>query len=243
MRLADVGLLDRRARSRRGAPATISPATVKQLRLRWFFNTRDVVTAHPGGRRRHAVRRRLVRAASTRCARATASRAGRSQAKPQRLVYSGQIVASAAVADVRGDADRVRPVGQDDVRAARVRRPRAVAPRARRARRPERPDRDRVVTGRRRRQGDLRLGRAQLRARATPPGVVALDARTGRQRWKLVTAPSTGRRRGPPAPGCGDVWGSPSVDRARGLVIFGTGNCTDAPRAGGASATRWSRST
>ncbi len=58
-----------------------------------------------------------------------------------------------------------------------------------------------------------------------PAGVVALDARTGRVRWRTVTAPGETAGRTPRAPGCGDVWGSPAVDRARGLVIVGTGNC------------------
>ena len=45
-----------------------------------------------------------------------------------------------------------------------------------------------------------------------------------------MTAPSTGD--GATGAGCGDVWGSPSVDPSRGLVIFGTGNCTDPDRWG-----------
>jgi len=57
-----------------------------------------------------------------------------------------------------------------------------------------------------------------------PAGLRALDATSGNERWTFQTAPTTGDE--PTGSGCGDVWGSPSVDRERGLVFFGTGNCT-----------------
>ena len=57
----------------------------------------------------------------------------------------------------------------------------------------------------------------------TAAGVVALDAATGARRWVATTAPTTGE--GGTGPGCGDVWGSPSVDLDRRLVFVGTGNC------------------
>ena len=56
-----------------------------------------------------------------------------------------------------------------------------------------------------------------------PAGVIALDATTGEERWTAVLAPTEGD--GATGPGCGDVWGSPTVDRDRGLVYVGTGNC------------------
>ena len=79
----------------------ISAANVDRLRLRWFFNTRDVVTATPAvvdgtvyvgdwSGRFYALRTRDGTARWT------------FTAKPERLVYSGQIVASAAVATVGG---------------------------------------------------------------------------------------------------------------------------------------------
>ena len=89
-------------RSRRRARRAITPTTVKQLRLRWFFNSRDVVTAS----RRPLVAGRSTSATGPAASTRSAPRDGKPrwtfQAKPQRLVYSGQIVASAAVADVRG---------------------------------------------------------------------------------------------------------------------------------------------
>jgi polyvinyl alcohol dehydrogenase (cytochrome) len=74
---------------------------VDRLRLRWFFNTRDVVTATPAvvdgtvyvgdwSGRFYALRARDGKTRWT------------FTAKPERLVYSGQIVASAAVAVVGG---------------------------------------------------------------------------------------------------------------------------------------------
>jgi polyvinyl alcohol dehydrogenase (cytochrome) len=59
-----------------------------------------------------------------------------------------------------------------------------------------------------------------------PAGVVALDAASGGRRWTAKTAPTTGD--GATGSGCGDVWGSPSVDLERRLVFVGTGNCTTA---------------
>ena len=60
-----------------------------------------------------------------------------------------------------------------------------------------------------------------------PAGVTALDAATGTERWNTVTAPTQGE--GATGPGCGDVWGSPSVDSGARLVFVGTGNCTSSP--------------
>ncbi|TMK65009.1 MAG: hypothetical protein E6G60_05990, partial [Actinobacteria bacterium] len=60
-----------------------------------------------------------------------------------------------------------------------------------------------------------------------PAGVYALDAATGRQRWFAQLAPRTGE--GATGSGCGDVWGSASVDAGRRLVFVGTGNCVSSP--------------
>jgi polyvinyl alcohol dehydrogenase (cytochrome) len=57
-------------------------------------------------------------------------------------------------------------------------------------------------------------------------GLVALDAGSGAHLWTAVTAP-TGRGDDATGPGCADVWGSPSVDPDRRLVFVGTGNCND----------------
>ena len=58
-------------------------------------------------------------------------------------------------------------------------------------------------------------------------GVVALNASTGAPLWSFqpesgTAAPGLPARAGD---GCSDVWSSPAVDAARGLVVFGTGNC------------------
>jgi polyvinyl alcohol dehydrogenase (cytochrome) len=60
-----------------------------------------------------------------------------------------------------------------------------------------------------------------------PAAVIAVDAATGKPRWTTVTAPTEGE--GATGPGCGDVWGSATVDPAAKLVFVGTGNCTSSP--------------
>jgi polyvinyl alcohol dehydrogenase (cytochrome) len=209
--------------------SAISPTTVKQLRLRWFFNTRDVVTATPAvvdgtvyvgdwSGRVYALR------ASDGTPRWTFT------AKPQRLVYSGQIVASAAVVDVHGVRTVFVPSGKTmyALRASdghelwrhRLGRPGD-------ANDPTEIESSPVVAA-----GKVIFGwDVHNSDRGSPAGLMALDARTGRERWKLVTAPSSDAGAATPRPtgaGCGDVWGSPAVDRDLGLVIAGTGNCTQA---------------
>jgi outer membrane protein assembly factor BamB len=207
-------------------PTELDAANAKQLRLRWFFNSRDVVTATPTvvgdsvyvgdwSGRVYALRTRDGRPRWT------------FRAKPQRLVYSGQIVASAAVADVRGTRTVFVPSGRTMY--------------ALRASDGKELWRHRLGTGGDRKDpteiesspvvvdGKVIFGWDVHNSGAGyAAGVVALDARTGAERWKLVTAP-TDQPAGatPTGSGCGDVWGSPSVDRDRGLVIFGTGNCVD----------------
>ncbi len=66
-------------------------------------------------------------------------------------------------------------------------------------------------------------------------GIVALNARTGKQRWRFEVDPvvdSNGRVvRGPGGKvlaqnrGCGNVWGSGAVDTKKRLVVFGTADC------------------
>jgi polyvinyl alcohol dehydrogenase (cytochrome) len=60
-------------------------------------------------------------------------------------------------------------------------------------------------------------------------GIFALDARTGRVRWKYHSEAAAGQ----PASGCGGVWGSPTLDMQTELLYFGTANCpavNDNPR-------------
>ena len=52
-------------------------------------------------------------------------------------------------------------------------------------------------------------------------GLVSLALADGAQRWRFD--PETGA----PPGGCGDIWGSPSVDTERSLVVVGTANCNE----------------
>jgi outer membrane protein assembly factor BamB len=58
-------------------------------------------------------------------------------------------------------------------------------------------------------------------------GFEAIDAATGKLRWRFEVDPGGGNR------GCGNVWSSAAVDEQLGLVFFGTGDCngvaTDLP--------------
>ena len=169
---------DHRRRTSEQAPA----ALVLQLPRRGHRDAR--------GRRRHASTSATGPAASTRCGRATGSRAGRSTPSP-----SGSSTAARSSGRPRSPTSSgVRTVfvpsgktmyalrASDGKELWRVQR--------REAGRRDGPDRDRVVARRRRRQGDLRLRRAQLgqglrgrRRRGRRP-------RPGSEEWKLVTAPS-----------------------------------------------------
>ena len=211
----------------------ISPATVKQLRLRWFFNTRDVVTATPA-----VVDDTLYVGDWSGRVYALRTRDGTPRwtftAKPQPLVYSGQIVASAAVVDVGGVRTVFVPSGKTmyALRASDGHELwRHALGRRGDASDPTEIESSPVVV-----DGKVIFGwDVHNSGKGYAAGLIALDARTGRERWKLVTAPSSDAGTANPRPtgaGCGDVWGSPSVDRARGLVVAGTGNCTEASRWG-----------
>lgn len=59
-------------------------------------------------------------------------------------------------------------------------------------------------------------------------GLVALNAQSGAPLWTFE--PDGGHVGGLPSnpgDGCNDIWSSPAVDPAAGLVFFGTGNCPD----------------
>ena len=65
-------------------------------------------------------------------------------------------------------------------------------------------------------------------------GIVTLDARTGRQRWRFEVDPQldangvpirVGRTVLAQNRGCGAVWSSAAIDVRRKLVFFGTGDC------------------
>ena len=107
----------------------LSPSTVGDLERRWFFNTADVVTSTPGGRRRHGLRRRLVgpvlRAAP---GGRPAPLDLRHRGARQRVLGADRLVARGR--GRRRGADGLRGGRQDRLRAQGRRRRAAVAPRA-----------------------------------------------------------------------------------------------------------------
>jgi polyvinyl alcohol dehydrogenase (cytochrome) len=204
----------------------LSPDRARELRRIWFFNTHDVVTATPAvvdgnvyvgdwSGRFYALR---ARDGTRRWVRRT---------KPHENVYAGQIVSSAAVATVRG-VETVYFGGGKTLYALRasngsVRWEVELNPGGG----PDDPTEiesspvvadDLVVFG-----WDVHNSTA-----GEPAGVLALDAATGRERWRTVLAPTEGD--GATGPGCADVWSSPTIDETRRLVFVGTGNCVTSPR-------------
>lgn len=202
-------------------PTAISPATAPDLRRIWFFNAEDTVTATP------AVVDGTVYVGDWSgnfyaVDLADGKQRWRYEAEVHETVYAGQIVSSAAVADVNGTrtvyfgagktlyALRARdgslrwkhelgdPGDDDD---------------------PTEIESSPVVV-----DGLVVFGSdVHNSSDGEPAGVIALDAATGEERWTTVTAPTDGE--GATGSGCGDVWGSPSVDQPRRLVFVGTGNC------------------
>lgn len=199
-------------------PTRISPATAKDLTERWFFNTHDVVTASPAvvdgtvyvgdwSGRFYALDA------------ATGARRWVFQADVAARVYAGQIVSSAAVAEV-GGVDTVY-FGDGPVLYAL------------RADNGELRWRTDIGTGAADDfteiesspivvEGMVIFGTDVHNHRGQRAGVFALDAATGAQVWFF-----DGDEGAEPS-GCVDVWGSPSVDVARDSVFFGTGSCDTA---------------
>jgi polyvinyl alcohol dehydrogenase (cytochrome) len=195
----------------------ITPATVKGLQKRWFFNTADVVTATPAvvdgtlyvgdwAARFYAIDTE------------TGTPRWTFQADVAKNVYAGQIVSSAAVADVggvptvffgdgpmlyalRADNGELRwkksvGTGTDDdfteIESSPV-----------------------VVDGK------VIFGTDVHNHEDQRAGVFALDAATGDEVWRYD--PDENAAGG--ASGCVDVWGSVAVDTGRRGVYFGTGSC------------------
>jgi polyvinyl alcohol dehydrogenase (cytochrome) len=73
----------------------------------------------------------------------------------------------------------------------------------------------------------------------TATGLVSLDAATGALLWKFNPETKSVLHTLGSVPGyaCGDVWGSPALDAADKLVVFGTGNCPDPDQAAAAGVT------
>jgi polyvinyl alcohol dehydrogenase (cytochrome) len=210
----------------------ISPQTAGDLRRIWFFNAKDTVTATPAvvdgtvfvgdwSGNFYALRLANGKPRWTR------------KIEPHGQVYAGQIVSSAAVADVDG----VRTVyfgGGKTLYALRAR-----DGKTRWAFETGRPgDRDDpteiesspVIV-----DGLVLFGTDVHNSRdGEPAGVYALDAASGEQRWFAQLAPTEGADA--TGAGCGDVWGSPTVDVESRTVFVGTGNCVTSPEGWGPNA-------
>jgi polyvinyl alcohol dehydrogenase (cytochrome) len=195
----------------------INATTVTRLRRRWFFNAGDVMTATPAvvagtayvgdwAGTFYALRLSDGRPRWT------------FRTKPHPDVYAGQIVSSAAVADVGGERI-VYFGGGKTVYALRA------ADGSLRWRHELEGDPTEVETSPAVVRGKVIVGfDVHNSDDGSPSGLVALDAASGKEEWTFRTTPAGGT-----GPGCGDVWGSPSVDLRLGLVFADTGNCTTSP--------------
>jgi len=207
----------------------ISADTAGDLRRIWFFNTHDAVTATPAvvgdtayvgdwSGRFYALRLSNGRPRWT------------YRTKPHPNVYAGQIVSSAAVAKVGGETT-VFFGGGKTLYAIRAR-DGSLRWRRELGRRGDPRDPTEIETSPAVVDGTVVVGwDVHNSKRGEPAGVIAFDAATGKQRWKTLTAPTEGD--GATGSGCGDVWSSPSIDRERGLVFVGTGNCVTSPQGWG----------
>ena len=203
----------------------LSAQTAKDLKQLWFFNAKDTVTATPTvvdgvayvgdwSGNFYAIDLDTGKPRWT------------YQAHVHGTVYAGQIVSSAAVADVKG----VRTVffgGGKTLYALRAddgkERWKHEVGRRGDDKDPSEIESSPVVA-----DGMVLFGTdVHNSGKGEPSAVIALDSANGTERWTTVTAPTEGD--GATGPGCGDVWGSPSVDPAARLVFVGTGNCTSSP--------------
>jgi polyvinyl alcohol dehydrogenase (cytochrome) len=206
-------------------PTRLSPETAKDLKQLWFFNAKDTVTATPSvadgvayvgdwSGNFYAIDLRTGKPRWT------------YEAHVHGTVYAGQIVSSAAVADVKGvrtvffgGGKTLYALRADD---GRERWKHEVG------RRGDDEDPSEIESSPVVADGMVLFGTdVHNSGKGEPSAVIALDAATGKERWTTVTAPTEGD--GATGPGCGDVWGSPTVDPASRLVFVGTGNCTSSP--------------
>ena len=199
----------------------LSPETVPRLRQKWFRPTADVVTATPAiaddtgfvgdwSGKFYAI---SLDDGSIRWS---------FSAPPQKNVYSGQIVSSAAIADV-GRERRVFFASGKTVYALRANDGKL------RWQHPLDPagdanDLTEIQSSPVIASGMVIVGYDGHDNPGTRAGMVALDVRSGKQRWNFDSD------RGGPATGCGGVWSSPAVDATRRLVFAGTANCPSSPR-------------
>jgi polyvinyl alcohol dehydrogenase (cytochrome) len=206
-------------------PTEISPQTAKDLKQIWFFNAKDTVTATPAvvdgvayvgdwSGNFYAIDLKTGKSRWT------------YQAHVHGQVYAGQIVSSAAIADVKGvrtvffaGGKTLYALRADD---GRERWKHEVG------RRGDDNDPSEIESSPVVADGLVVFGTdVHNSGKGEPAAVIAVDAATGKARWTTVTAPTEGE--GATGPGCGDVWGSATVDPAAKLVFVGTGNCTSSP--------------
>jgi polyvinyl alcohol dehydrogenase (cytochrome) len=206
-------------------PTDLGPETVQELKQLWFFNAKDTVTATPAvvdgvayvgdwSGNFYAIDVKTGKPRWT------------YEAHVHGQVYAGQIVSSAAVADVKGERT-VFFGGGKTLYALRAddgeERWKHEVGRRGDDNDPSEIESSPVVT-----DGLVVFGTdVHNSGKGEPAAVIALDAATGKERWTTVTAPTEGE--GATGPGCGDVWGSPTVDPSTELVFVGTGNCTSSP--------------
>ena len=218
----------------------ISPSNANDLEEAWFFNAEDAVTATPA-----VVDGTVYVGDWSGNFYALDLETGdprwvfRARVHPR--VYAGQIVSSAAVADIEGE--RIVYFGAGNALYALGAGDGTLRWRHRLALPGDDDDPREIESSPVVVDGAVIFGSDVHNADdGTPAAVIALDAATGEERWTTVTAPTEpGPGAGDPpgdrptGSGCADVWGSPSVDAQRRLVFVGTGNCTATDRWGGHS--------
>jgi polyvinyl alcohol dehydrogenase (cytochrome) len=201
---------------------TISPDTVDQLQQAWFLNTNDVVTATPAVFRGTA----YVGDWSGRFY-AIDTTSGQPRwtfdAAVEPNVYAGNIVSSAAVTEYDGrelvvfasgrtlyaldtaTGDQVwsHAVGTDDPQ-----------------------DFTEIESSPAISNGRVFVGIDVHNRPDQRAGFIAVDLHDGHELWYFDVEGGNHN-------GCGDVWSSPSVDEARGLVFAGSGNCPASPEGWG----------
>jgi polyvinyl alcohol dehydrogenase (cytochrome) len=205
-------------------PTKISTDTVERLEQAWFYKTRDVVTATPAVADDTA----FVGDWSGRFYAIDLDR-GKPRwtydAPEHGNVYSGQIVASAALADVAKERRVFFASGKTMYALATA----------------DGKERWRFELGAPGNDDDpteiqsspvvvenmVLFGFDAHDEPGKRVGIVALDATTGKRVWYFD--PDKGK----PASGCNGVWSSPTVDLERRLVFAGTANCTTSPEGWG----------